>query len=332
MASTAAAIIAVADAEVGYHEGRSADGSWNNHQKYSPAVPGLEWSDWQAWCATFVSWCAMQSGNADIYPRTASCATGVAWFKQRGQWRTTPSVGAQVFYGSGGGSHTGIVAGYDDTYIHTIEGNTNDNGSANGDGVYRRTRRRDDSYIYGYGAPAFSAAPSTGGTKTVTVKAGQTLSGIAVAAGVALAVILGLNPSVAQHPDTIHPGDVITVPAVPGTTPPQVPVPAPAPAPQPSAPSTGGSGNSAASGGTSAPAWPGYTFRASTAPPYDAAVARWQQRMKDRGWSIAVDGKYGPASAAVARAFQGQKGLAAVDGLVGPVTWRAAWTAKVTSP
>ncbi|MFD8595379.1 peptidoglycan-binding protein [Kitasatospora sp. NPDC059646] len=324
-------MISVADAEVGYHEGRSADGSWNNHQKYSPAVPGLEWSDWQAWCATFVSWCALQSGNADIYPRTASCATGVAWFKQRGQWRTTPSVGAQVFYGASGGSHTGIVVSFDATYIYTIEGNTSAGGSPEGDGVYRRTRRRDDPYIYGYGAPAF-ADPSTIGTKTVVVRAGQTLSGIAAAAGVALAVILGLNPSVAQHPDTIHPGDVITVPAVPGTTP--APAQPPVQTPPPATPGGGSAGNSGAgsSGSTSsAPVWPGYTFRASSAPRYDANVRRWQQRMADRGWSITVDGYYGPASAAVARAFQAQKGLA-VDGLVGPVTWRAAWTARVTRP
>lgn len=58
-------------------------------------------------------------------------------------------------------------------------------------------------------------------------------------------------------------------------------------------------------------------------------VADWQQRMADRGWSIGVDGQYGPESEEVARAFQADKGLG-VDGLVGPSTWAAAWNAPVT--
>ncbi|KAB2384622.1 peptidoglycan-binding protein [Actinomadura montaniterrae] len=58
-------------------------------------------------------------------------------------------------------------------------------------------------------------------------------------------------------------------------------------------------------------------------------VRTWQARMKARGWSIAVDGAYGPASEEVCRAFQREKGLG-VDGVVGPATWRAAWDAPVT--
>jgi hypothetical protein len=58
-------------------------------------------------------------------------------------------------------------------------------------------------------------------------------------------------------------------------------------------------------------------------------VRTWQQRMKDRGWAIGVDQHYGPASEDVCRKFQREKGIA-VDGLVGPNTWAAAWTAPVT--
>lgn len=60
-----------------------------------------------------------------------------------------------------------------------------------------------------------------------------------------------------------------------------------------------------------------------------ADVRVWQQQMKARGWNLAVDGDYGPASAQVCRSFQGEKGLG-VDGKVGPKTWAAAWTAGVT--
>ena len=60
-----------------------------------------------------------------------------------------------------------------------------------------------------------------------------------------------------------------------------------------------------------------------------ADVKTWQQQMKARGWRIDADGIFGNASAAVARSFQGEKGLG-VDGKVGPKTWAAAWTAGVT--
>lgn len=58
-------------------------------------------------------------------------------------------------------------------------------------------------------------------------------------------------------------------------------------------------------------------------------VRVWQQRMAQRGWRIGVDQVFGPQSEQVARAFQAEKRLR-VDGLVGPVTWTAAWTAPVT--
>lgn len=58
-------------------------------------------------------------------------------------------------------------------------------------------------------------------------------------------------------------------------------------------------------------------------------LAVWQQRMADRGWPIAVDGRYGNQTRGVAEAFQREKGLD-VDGLIGPITWRAAWTEPIT--
>jgi hypothetical protein len=58
-------------------------------------------------------------------------------------------------------------------------------------------------------------------------------------------------------------------------------------------------------------------------------VETWQARMWDRGWSMGVDGYYGDESERVCRSFQAEKGLD-VDGLVGPDTWAASWTAPVT--
>ena len=60
-----------------------------------------------------------------------------------------------------------------------------------------------------------------------------------------------------------------------------------------------------------------------------ADVQTWQARMLDRGWSITVDQVYGSQSEDVCRSFQAEKGLG-VDGLVGPDTWGASWSAPVT--
>ena len=58
-------------------------------------------------------------------------------------------------------------------------------------------------------------------------------------------------------------------------------------------------------------------------------VRTWQAQMAARGWAIGVDGQYGPQSSSICRQFKSEKGLA-VDGLVGPQTWGATWTAPVT--
>jgi peptidoglycan hydrolase-like protein with peptidoglycan-binding domain len=73
------------------------------------------------------------------------------------------------------------------------------------------------------------------------------------------------------------------------------------------------------------PPFPGTVRRGSTG----AAVSTVQARLRDRGWSITVDGVFGPRTEEVVRAFQREKGLA-VDGIVGPATWNALWTAPIT--
>lgn len=66
-------------------------------------------------------------------------------------------------------------------------------------------------------------------------------------------------------------------------------------------------------------------------------LKQFQQRMKDRGWPMTVDGLYGPKGATTPQgntaeivvAFQKEKGETP-DGLIGPKTWALAWTAPVT--
>ena len=58
-------------------------------------------------------------------------------------------------------------------------------------------------------------------------------------------------------------------------------------------------------------------------------VREWQLKMRSRGWSIAVTGKFRAADAAVLKAFQREKGLT-TDGRLGPQSLAAAWSKPVT--
>lgn len=178
MSTEVAKVLAVAAKEVGYQEKRSG-GHWVNDSKFTRwfgTIPGYSQDGYgYPWCAVYVAWCADQADLARLYPKTASCLVAVKWFKDKKRFSEYPAVGAQIFFGSGGGAHTGIVYSYDETYVYTYEGNTNTSGSAEGDGVYKKKRVRRDAYVYGYGYPEFdegivTADPSKKGLKGYTYK------------------------------------------------------------------------------------------------------------------------------------------------------------------
>ncbi|NPU63395.1 peptidoglycan-binding protein [Bradyrhizobium sp. 83012] len=55
----------------------------------------------------------------------------------------------------------------------------------------------------------------------------------------------------------------------------------------------------------------------------DGPAVQWlQQRLVAHGFTLTVDGDFGPATRAAVRTFQGRQGLAA-DGIAGPLTWKA---------
>src|SRR5262249_32839418 len=148
-----------------------------NVQKFSEQTPGLEWSDGQPWCATFEAWGAHQLHADTLWPMTASCFTAVQWWKQQNRWTEYPVLGGPFYMGPGGADHTGVVVAYDADPTTTIEGNSNNDGSFQGDGVYSHTRpRRGPDSPYGYGVPQFSeptisADPALGGTAQASVAA-----------------------------------------------------------------------------------------------------------------------------------------------------------------
>jgi len=108
------------------------------------------------WCAMFVSWVAEQCGfiGAGAIPRFASCAVGIQWFKDRGQWRGpgyVPAPGDLVFFDwgrDGVADHVGIVGGVEGGIVKTIEGNS-------GDAVRRCSYGIDSGSIFGYGVPVY---------------------------------------------------------------------------------------------------------------------------------------------------------------------------------
>ena len=59
-------------------------------------------------------------------------------------------------------------------------------------------------------------------------------------------------------------------------------------------------------------------------------LKKWQAQMVKRGYSLTVDGRYGPATENAAKNLQRLAGLAQ-DGAIGPDTWYAAWLLPVVS-
>ena len=82
---------------------------------------------------------------------------------------------------------------------------------------------------------------------------------------------------------------------------------------------------------TTPPAFGDVTLNAGLIGEQRADVRAWQTVMRSRGWSIAVDGYFGPQSASIARAFAAEKGIPTGSGGVVDLTmWDAAWTLPVT--
>lgn len=94
------------------------------------------------------------------------------------------------------------------------------------------------------------------------------------------------------------------------------PIPAPAPVPTPPKPTE-----------VVYPAFAGTTLKKGSK---GTQVRLLQQRLRERGWTISVDGDFGTGTDKVVKAFQKEKGLV-VDGLVGKKTWDALWSTRVTN-
>lgn len=114
------------------------------------------------WCASFVYWCFNEAAKnlsmTNPLVQTGGCLRH--WNKTTGKKILAadsindPSLikpGYIFIISHGGGmGHTGIVEKVDGGFLHTIEGNSNPNGSSNGIGVFNITNRKINSINKGF--------------------------------------------------------------------------------------------------------------------------------------------------------------------------------------
>jgi hypothetical protein len=130
----------VLGSQVGYREGKTGS-MWNNDQAFGVwyGYPRV------AWCHQFVSWGAYVSGLlGTVIPKEMYTPSGENFFEARSRKVATPQAG-DLFYvynaSLGRVSHVGVVEKVlSGSRVQTLEGNTNNSGSDQGNGVYRLTR------------------------------------------------------------------------------------------------------------------------------------------------------------------------------------------------
>ena len=125
------AIIEVAKQELGTIEGPK-----DNETKYGAWIK----VNFQPWCQSFVSWCAMTAGVSK-FPKSASTVAASDQFKKEGRWADArnddPTPGDWIYFdfpedGVNRISHVGLcIKNNGDGTIQVIEGNTS--GTAKGD-------------------------------------------------------------------------------------------------------------------------------------------------------------------------------------------------------
>ena len=125
----------------------------NNGQAVRQYLKSVGLGSGYAWCMALVYWAFSQAAE-DLGVKNPLIKTGGVlrqWNEIDPKYKHTsvPKVGDIFIMDFGNGSgHTGMVTAVNGASIATVEGNTNSDGSRNGDGVYERTRIQ--SSIKGY--------------------------------------------------------------------------------------------------------------------------------------------------------------------------------------
>ena len=156
-------IVSIAQSQIGYQEGDSSS-------QLSGEVKGsanyTEYGRWYGlqdmWCAMFVSWCACNAGvPTSVVPRHSFTVSGLNQFISWGRAYTraevaagtyTPQPGDVIYFKSARNqnktNHVGLVTGYADGSVYTIEGNTSSAAiSTNGGAVCAKSYSISNTYI-----------------------------------------------------------------------------------------------------------------------------------------------------------------------------------------
>ena len=156
-------IVELATKWIGVRETDSAFKSIiDTYNSYSPLPQGYKMKYTDAWCATFISYLAIECGLTDIIPVECGCERQINLFKALGEWNENdayvPNEGDIIYYdwqdsgvgdNTGWSDHVGIVEKCENGIITVIEGNKSD-------AVSRRCIGVNAQYIRGYGVPAYS--------------------------------------------------------------------------------------------------------------------------------------------------------------------------------
>ena len=140
----------------------------------TPLARGYKVTYTDAWCATFVSACAIKTGFTDIIPTECGCNQMIQLFKNIGAWveddAHVPKPGDIIFYdwqdsgigdNLGSSDHVGIVEKVSGLSITIIEGNIHN-------AVERRTLTVNGTTIRGYGVPKYDAEPMLTSANDIT--------------------------------------------------------------------------------------------------------------------------------------------------------------------
>ncbi len=136
----------IARAEVGQREESQNDGA--RIRVYWRACGFDGYLDRLPWCAAFVAWCVKRAAEADLRcqlsnpPRFAGVLSWVDWCESNAsRVSVANAMPGDIVIFLPSFSHIGIVVGRSTGLtLQTVEGNTNDSGGREGDGVYRRER------------------------------------------------------------------------------------------------------------------------------------------------------------------------------------------------
>lgn len=178
-------MVTVARSQVGYQEGGSPNQlSGEVHGSVNFTEYGAWYGMQDMWCAMFVSWCAARAGvSTDTVPSHCYTPEGLSWFATRGLAYTraeiqsrkyTPRPGDLIYFKSSRNAkttnHVGIVTGYANGRVYTIEGNTSAVGKFTSGGmVAEKSYPISNTYIVFICAPNYES-----GSTSVLPDAGET--------------------------------------------------------------------------------------------------------------------------------------------------------------